>query len=239
MSSEFLSSKNFKSRLITGILLGAIAIASLLTPDAFAFRLLFLFVASMAVIELHEAYIALIYQKLVFIDDRPLLVEYVALVVSVYAFFRLSRTDILLVLIGAIAADTLAYFSGSAMHGLIFKKRPFPTVSPKKSWEGIIGGSIGCVLVLLGFILGFKITDGAYIVFALLCPIVAIFGDFYASLCKRLLCIKDSNECIMNGNQKGLKLVEKLTAGHGGFLDRIDSISMVACLMLFIKITTT
>ena len=241
MSNEFLSSKNFKSRLFTGIALGVVVILSLITPNAFLFRILFFGVCAMAVLELYMAHRNKVLFGIVVIDDRALIVEYVFIIIAVYAIStQLAVTDIWLVLVGAIASDTLAYFSGSALHGVFFKKRPFPKTSPTKSWEGIIGGTVGCIICLLGVLLIIErpLSTGS-LVFIFLCPVFSIFGDYFASFCKRMLTIKDSNECIMESNLTALKFCERFMSGHGGYLDRIDSIAMVSCLMFFIRAAKT
>lgn len=101
--------------------------------------------------------------------------------------------------------DTGAYCVGS----LIGKHRLFERISPKKSWEGSIGG--GIVTVASGFIFGHYFTFITPLQWAGLGLIVAIFGtwgDLVESLMKRQMGIKDS------GN---------ILPGHGGLLDRFDS----------------
>ncbi len=195
----------------------------------------------MAILELYLASRSKVNHGLIITDDRVLLLEYVIILVAIYAICaQLSRRDIWFVLIGAIATDTFAYFIGSSMHGLFFQKRPFPKTSPKKSWEGIIGGAFGCIMVLTGILLVTEDPlDIGTLAFVFLCPIFSIIGDFLASFCKRLLGVKDSNECIMEGNLTALKFCEKFMSGHGGYLDRVDSVAMAVCLMFFIRITET
>ena len=240
MNVSFLHSKNFRTRLMTGILLTIIVIIGLLTPYANMFRVLFFAGGMMASFELFMAHRSQIYRGIPMRDDRILVLEYAALFVAIYAIgFYLSRPEIILVLLGAISTDSFAYFSGSALHDRFFKTRPFPKTSPKKSWEGILGGCLGCVLTLLAAIealgIGFSIP---VIVFVTTCPIVSIFGDWLASFCKRFLKIKDSSDCIESSGLILARKLERLMNGHGGYLDRIDSISMVACLMFWIKLTT-
>lgn len=101
--------------------------------------------------------------------------------------------------------DTGAYCVGS----LIGKHRLFERISPKKSWEGSIGG--GIVTIASGFIFGHYFTFITPLQWAGLGLIVAIFGtwgDLVESLMKRQMGIKDS------GN---------ILPGHGGLLDRFDS----------------
>lgn len=240
MSTGFLHTKNFKARLVTGILLSLIVVVALLTPNAIMFRILYLAGGVMAGIELFLAQKYHAYRTIPIRDDRILTVEYVILFGSLYALsYSLTNIQMAMVLLGAIATDVSAYFVGSAFHDRLFKKRPFPETSPKKSWEGIIGGYVGCIITLVVSALGLRVDFTPAIIFFIIgCPVASIFGDYIASYCKRLLNIKDSNECVFISKSVLLKKLEKIMTGHGGFLDRVDSISMVAFFMFWIKLLT-
>lgn len=240
MNANFLHSKNFKARLLTGILLAIVVILSLVTPDSNLFRAFYTAGGIMACIEIHLSQCIQDSRGVFTRNNQAIVLEYVILLVSVYAIsFYLSTPEIILTLLGAISADIFAYFTGSALHGKFFKTQPFPKTSPKKSWEGIIGGYIGCILTLLVAtkVLSLELRL-PIIVFMTTCPIISIFGDWLASFCKRFLDIKDSSDGIEKSRFSSLKLLEKFMSGHGGYLDRIDSISMVACLMFWLKLTT-
>lgn len=106
--------------------------------------------------------------------------------------------------------DTMAYIVGS-----IIGKTPLSKISPKKTWEGTIGGIILCV-VFMAFVytLVFYSINTSGIAFlagtvALLAAITGTFGDLLESKLKRLAGVKDSGT---------------LMPGHGGFLDRFDSL---------------
>ncbi|BBA29122.1 phosphatidate cytidylyltransferase [Prevotella melaninogenica] len=107
--------------------------------------------------------------------------------------------------------DTGAYLCGS----LFGKHKLFPRISPKKSWEGSIGGGL-LVLIVAGVIGYFTNTDTdphmlsipAWIGLGLVVVVFGTWGDLVESLFKRTLGIKDS------GN---------ILPGHGGMLDRFDS----------------
>lgn len=112
--------------------------------------------------------------------------------------------------------DTGAFLFGST----IGKHKLFPRVSPKKSWEGFWGGclcTIG-VSVLIGLtntsLSAEYISDKTlfWILTGVVVCIAATFGDLFESVIKRNLNVKDSG---------------KLIPGHGGILDRIDSLLMV------------
>jgi phosphatidate cytidylyltransferase len=101
--------------------------------------------------------------------------------------------------------DTMAYIVGS-----FIGKNPLSKISPKKTWEGTLGGIILAVLViaLIGNAMGYySLTD--WIVIPLLCAVFGTFGDLLESKIKRMASVKDSGS---------------LMPGHGGFLDRFDSL---------------
>ena len=104
--------------------------------------------------------------------------------------------------------DTMAYVVGS-----LIGRRPLTKISPKKTWEGTVGGIILAV-ALIGSVAVFVFELDRYIPawhWYLLCAIAAImgtFGDLLESKLKRLAGVKDSGS---------------IMPGHGGFLDRFDS----------------
>ncbi|SHG93458.1 phosphatidate cytidylyltransferase [Tepidibacter thalassicus] len=114
-----------------------------------------------------------------------------------------------LVFIIAWMTDTFAYFSGY----FFGKNKLIPEVSPKKTVEGSIGGILGSSLscVLFGSLFNLNLLHMAVI--GLIGSIIAQFGDLFASSIKRFLGIKDYG---------------KLIPGHGGILDRFDSIIFTA-----------
>lgn len=110
---------------------------------------------------------------------------------------------------GTWASDTFAYFTGY----LFGRHKLCPNVSPKKTVEGFIGGLIGTAasVAALGYAFGF---DPRYLaILGVLQSLVAALGDLVESIIKRYTGIKDS------GN---------LIPGHGGVLDRFDSVIFTA-----------
>ena len=107
------------------------------------------------------------------------------------------------------ANDTFAYIVGSK----IGKTPLFPRISPKKTWEGTVGGGIMCILTGFGihhFLGILSLTD-----WLIIGGIVAIFGtlgDLIESMLKRSVGVKDSGSFM---------------PGHGGFLDRFDAFIFV------------
>jgi phosphatidate cytidylyltransferase len=108
--------------------------------------------------------------------------------------------------------DTMAYLVGS-----FIGKTPFSKISPKKTWEGTIGGVILCVVVitLLGYYIPVAkvIAVKHWIAIAAICAIAGTAGDLFESKLKRMANVKDSGA---------------IMPGHGGFLDRFDSLLFAA-----------
>ncbi len=111
--------------------------------------------------------------------------------------------------------DSMAYVSGS----LFGKHKIAPTISPGKSWEGFIGGTVFAVVMgIINAVLFQEIDMVNWIIIALIAVVFGTLGDFFESKFKRELGIKDS------GN---------IMPGHGGFLDRFDSL-LFAAPMVFV-----
>lgn len=124
-----------------------------------------------------------------------------------------TKQLLLIVLLPIYLNDTLAY-----VFGRLFGKTPLiPSVSPKKTREGFIGGMIGAAIVMLTilyFVNEFTKANAIAIVgISVLASILSTLGDLFESKLKRSINIKDS------GN---------ILPGHGGILDRIDAMLFVA-----------
>ena len=142
-------------------------------------------------------------------------ISYVCVLMSFIYLVRIRPTGLALVpliFVSAWGNDTCAYCVGM----LIGKKKIFPELSPKKSLEGLIGGIVGAAVLglLYGLLFGSDLTEFSNPLIA--CTVIggvgavpAIIGDLAASAVKRNTGIKDY------GN---------LIPGHGGIMDRFDSI---------------
>lgn len=101
--------------------------------------------------------------------------------------------------------DTMAYFIGSKFG----KRKLFERISPKKTWEGTIGGGVCTVLMAWGLSFIVKdFTQTQWLVLGVVAAVFGTFGDLVESMLKRSAGVKDS------GN---------LLPGHGGMLDRFDA----------------
>lgn len=115
-----------------------------------------------------------------------------------------------LVYIIAFGSDTCAYFSGK-MFG---RNKLYPEVSPNKTVEGAMGGIIGCVILSLIYFNYLRINKYIYIIiFSVSASVFSMVGDLAASKIKR---------------ENGIKDFGKILPGHGGILDRFDSVLFVA-----------
>lgn len=121
----------------------------------------------------------------------------------------------MLIFIGAWTTDAGAYFVGVAMG----KHKLIPSVSPHKTVEGAVGGVLGCILgyaiygAVLSLAFAVKVNWAALMILAVIIAVVDQFGDLIASYIKR---------------EQGIKDFGTIFPGHGGVLDRFDSIIAIA-----------
>lgn len=119
---------------------------------------------------------------------------------------KVSGYAVPLMIIGSIwINDTMAYIVGS-----LIGKTPLSVISPKKTWEGTIGGIILAVAVMWGLAyLSQSASPWLWAVIAFVAAVTGTIGDLLESKLKRLANVKDSGSFM---------------PGHGGFLDRFDSL---------------
>lgn len=151
-----------------------------------------------------------------FMDELILMAGAFYLPLMLQFCLALSTLEIILVLLSTAVSDTAAYYSGT----FFGKTRIWPQVSPKKSWAGSIGGFAGCSIAVTTY--GLFLGDAplaAWLLLGALLNVGAQMGDFFESALKRRLSVKDSST---------------LLPGHGGVLDRIDSLLLaLPCYALF------
>ena len=146
-----------------------------------------------------------------------LLFSFIYISVPMGVFLKLGYTNLLwIVFLISWGTDTFAY-----LFGIIFGKRKLcPSISPKKTIEGALGGIFGS-LILLNLFNYFVLKNNIVFVTlsGIILSIVAQIGDLFASKIKREMGIKDFSNIIK---------------GHGGFLDRFDSIIFVTPLVYIV-----
>jgi phosphatidate cytidylyltransferase len=118
-----------------------------------------------------------------------------------------GRDWVYLALFSTFAGDTAAYFTGRA----IGRHKLAPAISPKKTWEGFLGGCAGgfAAVLLLNYVLGLRVDVRPALLIAATLPLAGAAGDLFESWVKRRAGVKDASDLI---------------PGHGGLLDRLDSV---------------
>ena len=148
---------------------------------------------------------------------------YIGLPLSTLVLLRDSdsgREWLSLAILSTFAVDSSAYAVGR----LVGRRPMAPRISPRKTWEGAVGGFAGGVAAVLTLNALFDTGESALTLFpfAILCPIAAQAGDLIESWMKRRMRVKDASG---------------LLPGHGGFLDRLDSILFVVPLLyIFLRV---
>ena len=126
--------------------------------------------------------------------------------VALLLLYNLSATMLLFALVIVWAADMGAYFSGKYFG----RVKLAPSISPGKTWEGVFGGLLLVLLLTLAFGKYSGLNIAVLLPFCLAVTAISVVGDLTVSMFKRTAGVKDSGH---------------LFPGHGGILDRIDSIS--------------
>lgn len=140
------------------------------------------------------------------------LLAYLVLIVDT---FEAGTLLALLLIVSVWVNDVFAYFIGS----LFGRHRLAPSISPKKSWEGFFAGALGTVGVWYAssFVPALLLTQGQALAVGATVAVGAVIGDLAESRMKREAGVKDSGTWL---------------PGHGGFLDRLDSLILV-CLIAY------
>ena len=258
----------FGTRLLSGILLVAIALATIVSGGC----VLFFTLIAVSLIGMHELYKAMkvkdeefnileivgyvgaiLYYVAVFLDFERygtlavILALVLLMFVYVFLYPRFEANQVMAAFFGIVyvavmlsfiyltrqlpggvyhvwliflcswGCDTCAYCVGM----LIGKHKMAPVLSPKKSVEGAVGGVVGAAL--LGVVYA-AVTRGPVVEYAVICAagaLISMVGDLAASAIKR---------------NQGIKDYGKLIPGHGGILDRFDSVIFTAPVIYFLSI---
>lgn len=125
-----------------------------------------------------------------------------------------------MIVVSVWAADSFAYLGGS----LFGRHKLAPVVSPKKSWEGFIAGTLGSIVVwsILPFFTHNPYSIWAAVFVGTIISVASLVGDLFESRIKREAHVKDSGT---------------LLPGHGGLLDRLDSTLLVSIVMFLLLST--
>ena len=138
--------------------------------------------------------------------------------IRILVMSRIGRYMVLIPFVVAFTSDSGAYFAGR----FFGRHKLAPVISQHKTIEGAVGGVICAVVgmiiycVVLQFVFDFQVKYGYAVIYGLLGSLVGILGDLCFSVIKR---------------QTGIKDYGNLIPGHGGVLDRFDSMMMVGPLM--------
>lgn len=229
-----LDKQTFRTRAITAVVFAAVMLLGLFT-NKWAFTLLFIVIMVGCLLEYVRlikkinpsrptAYLLL---SIVYIVMPILMMLDLGLIITVNTTgpetFHIIYSALLpcAIIFSIWINDTMAYVVGS-----MIGKTPFSKISPKKTWEGTAGGAILCVVVIA--ILGATIPIAQsvpvkhWIAIAALCAIFGTLGDLLESKLKRLANVKDSGSFM---------------PGHGGFLDRFDSLLLAApAVWIYVKL---
>lgn len=224
--------KNFKVRVSAGVLMFAVALVSLYSFNSIPFKIVYGLFSLVAALEL----LSFFERKFSIFNGFLSMVEIAFIVLGVIFVANTNLHYFWYIILGVPGYDIFAYLFGKMIGGKFFKKsRPFPYVSKNKTWEGTILGltmAIGMVAIMMA-VRGTFETDWVF----LFCGPLALVGDLLESFLKRKFDVKDSNEILIkNKFFEKLELVVGGSEGHGGFLDRIDSVAFTCSVLLVISL---
>jgi len=211
---------NFFRRVITALLLGGLSLWILVSESAY----IGFFISFLTFLILIE------WGMIIFKSDKPhniritwLLSGALYFVLGVFGFYQLYEYSSLLgisLLLLIWSTDIGAYFAGKIIGG----PRIAPRISPNKTWSGAVGGTLSAsttALIISAYL--YERFNWPMVAFLILCSILGQLGDLFESRVKRYFNIKDSG---------------KILPGHGGLIDRLDSLLFVGVfLFLFYAIT--
>ena len=183
-------------------------------PQGWGMLAVLLFVTALFV-EMMISHVKLRFDRIALCTVAGMLIPYLLTsLVRIHSPEGTGRYFILIPFILAFLSDSGAYFAGK----FLGKHKLAPVISPNKTVEGVVGGVLGAIVgmliysVLLDLAFGFTVNYGTAVLYGLLGSLGAVFGDLSFSVIKR---------------QTGIKDYGNLIPGHGGILDRFDSMMIV------------
>ena len=167
--------------------------------------------------EMMISHVKVTFEKIAMCLTAGMLVPFLLSSIIRILTMRIGLYVVLIPFVVAFSSDSGAYFAGR----FFGRHKLAPVVSPHKTIEGVIGGvlcAMVCMLIygLILVILQFKVNFGFALIYGLLGSLAGVFGDLCFSVIKR---------------QTGIKDYGNLIPGHGGVLDRFDSMMLVGPLI--------
>lgn len=206
---------NLILRILSAIILGSISIFAIIS-GGITFRIFVLICSAAMIIE----WLSMNKQRMSWLFVMGNFYILIPMMFWVYesTYYPNSLTrNILWVFSIVWTCDIFAYFGGRLLKG----PKLAPTISPNKTWSGVIVGSSCAFIVSYIFIVKFMDGDPRLILWTIPMVIASIWGDLIESKVKRILNIKDSGNII---------------PGHGGVCDRLDSFLLVTYVFIIIKL---
>ncbi len=200
------NSDNLKSRIISSVILVIVALYAILSSSS-----LFVFLAILLTILMTIEWVDLVKKA----DDQQKwrLIGLFYILIPIYCLLKIkmiSPQALLWLFMIIWTTDIAAFFAGKMFGGA----KLTPTISPNKTWVGLFAGIIASMVI--GFISSFMFASGNILFFVLISGLLAIIeqaSDLIESKIKRIFNVKDSGGII---------------PGHGGILDRLDGVTLVA-----------
>lgn len=159
--------------------------------------------------------------------------ELLVMLATIAACFFLKPQEFAIIIVASTLSDTGAFTIGK-----LFGKHHIDEVqkiSPNKTLEGFIGGAIAPLFTFLFCpLFGFYYATPQLLIFVFVSGFIAEMGDLLGSATKRQLGVKDSAE-VIETYHIGFRILEWPIRGHGGYLDRIDSLSLCITVFAIIK----
>lgn len=219
--------QTFKTRALTAIVFAAVMLGGLFF-NPYAYMALFTIIAVGCGMEMAKIIKMIDYDRRIIYIPFVLIYNFIPVYLIVLLGIKSEGENIQLdslfpaaIFFSIWINDTMAYIVGS-----FIGKTPFSKISPKKTWEGTIGGAILCVVVITLIFSKTSLFPNSlavqnWIIISSLCALFGTLGDLFESKLKRMAGVKDS------GN---------IMPGHGGFLDRFDSFLFAApAVWLYVK----